>query len=88
MVENMEQRNNTPTYERGDYIKVEFTEEGTGEREWMWVKVDYCDDLKRIVFGWLDNEPVVHGDKLKLGQHLAISYEKVRDHRKGFESGA
>jgi len=76
-----------PTYERGDYIKVEFVEEGTGESEWMWVKVDSCDDQSRIVFGRLDNEPLTHGGKLKLGQQLAVSYDNVRDHKKSFELG-
>jgi len=66
----------------GDYVKVEFRDERTGDSEWMWVKVDYCDDANRLVFGWLDNEPVVSPDKLKFGQHLAISYDNVRDHRR------
>jgi len=81
-VENIERTNKTPTYRRGDYIKAEFTQENSGESEWMWVKVDYCDDEREIVFGWLDNEPVTHGGKLKVGQQLAISYDNVRDHRK------
>ncbi len=37
-----------PTYERGDYIKVEFSDGTTGVGEWMWVCVDRCDDEKRI----------------------------------------
>ena len=29
-----------PTYERGDYVKVEFPDEATGIGEWMWVRVE------------------------------------------------
>lgn len=72
-------------YEPGDHVKVEFKDDRTGENEWMWVKVDYTDGENRIVFGWLDNEPVVHSQKLKLGQRLAISYENIREHKKGSE---
>ena len=31
-------------------------------------------------FGQLDNEPIANTD-LRLGQQLAVSYDKVRDHR-------
>lgn len=84
-MENIEQRNKMPRYVHGDSIKVAFTPEGTGESEWMWVRVDYCDDQRRIVFGWLDNEPIVQTEKLNVGQHLAISYDNVREHRRAFE---
>jgi hypothetical protein len=47
-----------PTYERGDYVKVEFPDEATGVGEWMWVRVHHCDDEKKLVFGTLDNKPV------------------------------
>jgi len=69
-------------YQPGDHVKVEFKDDHTGESEWMWVKVDYCDDRNGLVFGWLDNEPVVHAGKLKLGQHLAVSYDNICEHRK------
>jgi hypothetical protein len=71
-----------PTYETGDHVKVEFRDERSGESEWMWVEVDTCDEERRLVFGRLDSQPVVHADTLKLGQHLAISYENVREHRR------
>lgn len=71
-----------PTYLPGDHVKVEFKDEQTGESEWMWVKVDYSDEEKRLVFGWLDSEPVVHPESLKLGQHLAVSYDNIRDSRR------
>jgi hypothetical protein len=38
-------------YEAGDYIKVEFPDEATGVSEWMWVRVQRCDDGQKIVFG-------------------------------------
>jgi hypothetical protein len=40
-----------PTYERGDYVKVEFQDETTVIGEWMWVRVHDCDDANQLVFG-------------------------------------
>jgi len=67
-------------YKRGDYVKVEFTDEIAGENEWMWIRVDDSDDDVRLVFGRLDSQPVVH-TALRVGQELAVSYDKVREHR-------
>jgi uncharacterized protein YegJ (DUF2314 family) len=67
-------------YERGDYVKVEVRDGTSGESEWLWVLVDHSDDEQRLVFGKLDNEPVVHAD-MRLGMELAVSYENVQDHR-------
>lgn len=47
----------TEKYKRGDYIKVEFLDEATGVGEWMWVRVDHCNDNDQLVFGILDNGP-------------------------------
>lgn len=47
----------------------------------MWVRVKNSDNKKKIVFGWLDNEPIVNTD-LRLGMELAISFDKVREHVK------
>jgi hypothetical protein len=59
------------TYAKGDYVKVEFSDHVTGIGEWMWVKVDHCDDEKRILYGVLDNEPVKDYDgKIGLGSLL------------------
>jgi hypothetical protein len=70
------------TYERGDYIKVEFPDDGTGIGEWIWMIVDHCDDDKQLVFGTLDNEPVNdYGGKVKLRAQLAVSYDNIREHR-------
>jgi hypothetical protein len=71
-----------PTYERGDYVKVEFPDEATGVGEWMWVRVDSCDDARRMVFGVLDSVPLDYGRKLHLGSQLAISFGQIREHRK------
>ena len=68
-------------YESGDYVKVEFSLEETGESEYMWVHVQSSDDDEGVVFGRLDNEPLVNTD-MKLGQELAIRYDLVREHRK------
>ena len=72
-----------PNYERGDHIKVEFEGENEMPGEWMWVIVQNCDDKKRVVNGVLDSEPLnEYGGKGKLGSELAISYDKVREHKK------
>ncbi len=72
-----------PTYEPGDYVKVEFPGETSGVGEWMWVRVDTCDDTRRLVFGVLDNVPVNdYGKKLRLGSELAISFGQILEHRK------
>jgi hypothetical protein len=70
------------TLDSGDHVKFEITNEKTGESEWMWLGVDYCDESKRLVFGWLDSDPVVFSNELKLGQHLAVSYHNVREHKR------
>lgn len=77
-----------PTYEAGDYVKAEFRDERTSETEWMWVRVDSCDDANGVVFGRLDSVPVLdHGRKLKLGSEVAIGFENIREHRKCSEIG-
>lgn len=68
-------------YEKGDHIKFEVSDEEKGESEWMWLLVESSDDEQEIVFGKLDSQPVVATD-MKVGQELAVSYEKVRDHRR------
>lgn len=73
-------------YEPGDYIKVEFPDEATGVGEWMWVRVDVCDDKRKLVYGRLDNEPLNDYDgKIELGSQLVVSYAQIRDHRKPTE---
>jgi hypothetical protein len=75
-----------PTYERGDYVKVEFPGEGGMPSEWMWVRVRHCDDSKKLVFGTLDNEPVNdYGDKIELGSEIAVAYSQIREHKKPTE---
>ena len=70
-----------PTYEPGDYIKVEFADEDASIGEWMWVRIRSCDDAKRLVFGTLDNVPLNAG-RLQHGSELAISFDQIREHRK------
>ena len=67
-------------FAKGDYLKVEFNDERSGESEWMWVIVDRDEPTSRIVFGTLDSEPIAMTD-LRLGQELAVSYDNIRDHR-------
>jgi hypothetical protein len=74
------------TYEPGDHIKVEFESEGGMPGEWMWCVVRSRDDKRRIVYAVLDNEPLNdYAGKLKLGSELAISFDKVREHKKASE---
>ena len=47
----------------------------------MWMLVESSDDEQRLVFGNLDNEPIANMD-MKLGQQLAVSYDKIREHRR------
>jgi hypothetical protein len=68
-------------YTKGDHVKTEVVDEKTGESEWMWLLVDRSDDVHHLVFGTLDSQPIVAAD-MYLGQELAVSYDKVRDHRR------
>ena len=70
-----------PRFQPGDYVKAEFKNEATGEAEWMWVVVDSCDDKEGVLFGRLDNQPVL-GTGLHVGDELAVGYDKVVEHRK------
>jgi hypothetical protein len=53
----------------------------------MWVVVDSCDDEAGVLFGRLDNEPLLD-DAPTVGDKLAVSYGNVVEHRKasGFRS--
>jgi hypothetical protein len=68
-------------YAKGDHVKIEIRENRTAESEWLWLLVDASDDVRRLVFGKLDNEPIINTD-MRVGQELAVSYDNVRDHRK------
>jgi hypothetical protein len=72
-------------YEHGDYVKVEFQSDGNLAAEWMWVCVHHCDEERQLIFGRLDNEPVVNPENVSLGDELAIDYDRVREHRKPWE---
>jgi len=69
------------SFRPGDYVKAEFEDEATGESERMWVQVDSCDDEEGVLFGKLDNEPLL-GRGLHVGDELAVRYDKVVEHRK------
>jgi len=73
------------TFATGDFVKFEIRDDTTGASEWMWLRVDSCDESRRVVFGWLDSNPAVFTTHLKLGQHMAISYDNIRDHKKRTE---
>jgi len=66
---------------KGDHVKIEITDEQAGVSEWVWLLVDHSDDGRQLVFGQLDSEPAVATGMHK-GQSLAVSYERVRDHKR------
>lgn len=68
-------------YAKGDHVKFEVVDEHSGESEWMWLAVRESDDESGVVFGTLDSQPVVATD-MRLGQEIAIAYDRVRDHRR------
>jgi uncharacterized protein YegJ (DUF2314 family) len=72
-------------FESGDYVKFEIKDGETGAAEWMWLRADSVDESRRILYGWLDSQPVVFATTVKLGQRLAISYDNIREHRKSNE---
>jgi len=86
MLEYDVRRNVMGKYQPGDFVKVEFRDEGASQSEWMWVKVESSDDVSRIVFGQLDNEPIV-SMHARLGTELAVSYDNVREHMKSESFG-
>ncbi len=66
----------------GDYIKVEFHDDESGEGELMWVFIESCDSERQLVFGRRDSVPLLnHGGKLALGSQLAVSYANIRAHK-------
>ena len=67
-------------YKAGDFVKVEVVDEATEESELLWVKVSDSDDQRRVVFGKLETEPILH-TTMRLGMELAVSYNYIRDHR-------
>lgn len=46
--------------------------------------MDSCGDEAGVLFGRLDNEPLL-GTVLHVGDVLAVSYDKVVEHRKAAE---
>lgn len=68
-------------YAKGDHVKIEAVDDRSGESEWLWLLVESSDDESEIILGMLDSQPVVMTD-MRLGQELAVGYEKVRDHRR------
>lgn len=86
IIYNMAKRSPVAGFDRGDYVKVEFESEVQGlPGEWMWVRVHHCDEERQVVFGTLDNEPVVNLEDLQLGEEVAINYGKVCEHKKPWE---
>lgn len=51
-------------YQKGDHVRIEVTDEKSGDSEWTWLLVSSSDDNQQLVFGQLDSEPVV-GTSLK-----------------------
>jgi hypothetical protein len=71
------------TYNAGDYVKVEFRDESTRIGEWMRLRVDHCDDEKRLIYGTLDSEPLNDcNGKIGLGSELAVNFSQSREPQK------
>ncbi len=68
-------------YQPGEHVKIEVTHPASGESEWMWLYVESCDDEAKLVFGKLDDQPIINAD-MRLGQELAVSFDNIRDRRK------
>ncbi len=47
------------TYQKGDHVKTEVTNEHSSESERMRLLVDDSNDERQLVFGQLDSEPLV-----------------------------
>jgi hypothetical protein len=73
------------TFAPGDYVKFEMKDDDSGEAEWMWLRIEHCDEARKVAFGWLDTEPVVFNSRLRIGQHIAVSYDNIREHKKAQE---
>jgi hypothetical protein len=60
--------------------------DATGVSEWMWLRIDHCDEQRQIVFGWLENPPDSDQQKpAKVEQLLAATFAKILEHRKRYE---
>lgn len=68
-------------YKKGEHVKIEVKEENSSIGEWLWLLVEESDDERQLVVGRLDNEPIANSD-LKLGQLLAVSYDRIKEHRR------
>ena len=66
-------------FNNGDYVKAIFNDDQSGQSEAMWVEVEHADHNARIVFGRLDNVPVVNTN-LTLNQQLAVSFDQISEH--------
>ncbi len=53
-------------YSFGDLIKVEVCYGSTGEVEWMWMRVNSCDNVNRVVLCQPDNIPLLNTE-LRVG---------------------
>jgi hypothetical protein len=66
-------------------VNVEFPETN-GIREWMWVRVEVCNEKRRQIIGRLDNEPLnEYEGKLEHGRQLIVNFSQIREHRKPTE---
>lgn len=63
-------------YQKGDHVKIEVTDEKSGDSEWMWLLVSSSDDQQQLVFGQLDSEPVV-ATGLKMRDSLRLTSSSV-----------
>lgn len=67
-------------------MKVEFPDKTTGIGEFMWVRVEICDNERKRIIGRLDNQPLNdYQGRLDLGSQVVVDYANIREHRKPTE---
>ena len=66
-----------PRYAVADHVKVEIGDER------LWLRVNRCDDDRRLVFGTLESEPSGdYGGKVVRGSELVVSFSQIREYAK------
>jgi hypothetical protein len=69
-----------PEYSHGEYVRIEVF--GVPRPISVWMRVEYCDEKNRVVYGTVDDERSQRfGRTLRSGAKLAATYLQVRERR-------